>query len=165
MAKGFGGMNCSIAGALDLVGERWSLLILRDAFLGVTRFADFRSRLGIAPNVLTTRLDALVGAGVLERRAYDPARDRADYVLTAKGRDLWPVLVTLRQWGDRWVSGEGAEPVVLEHRGHRTVGRLVCDDCGEVLEPRDLRNVAGPGLTDPALIEHRAPPAPPDGQG
>src|SRR4051795_6197493 len=111
----FEDMNCSIAQALEEIGEWWSLLIIRDALLGITRFDDFRERLGIARNILTTRLDTLVDAGVLERRLYDEARDRHDYVLTAKGRALWPVITTLRQWGDKYVVGRGKEPVRMRH--------------------------------------------------
>jgi DNA-binding HxlR family transcriptional regulator len=104
-------MNCSIAQALEVVGEWWTILILREAFLGVTRFDDFQRRLGIARNVLSVRLDSLVRHGVLDRRPYEPARGRVDYVLTDKGRALWPVLVTLRQWGDEWLTGEGGDLV------------------------------------------------------
>lgn len=145
----FADMNCSIARSLDLVGEWWTLLILRDVFLGVRRFEDFVTRLGIARNVLTNRLDRLVEAGILERRPYDEGRGRFDYVLTEKGRALWPVLVALRQWGDQWVLGEGNEPLLLEHRtcGHQTTAVLACDECGEVLDVRSVRAVPGPGAT------------------
>ena len=96
----FADMNCSIAQALEIVGEWWTLLILRDCFLGVRRFDDFVDRLGISRNVLTDRLDKLVAADVLERRTYDEGRLRYDYVLTPKGKALWPVITTLREWGD-----------------------------------------------------------------
>jgi DNA-binding HxlR family transcriptional regulator len=143
----FADMHCSVAQSLEIVGEWWTMLILRDAFLGVRRFDDFVQRLGISRNVLTTRLDTLVGAGVLERRAYDEARNRYDYLLTDKGRALWPVMVALRQWGDEWVLGEGNEPLLLEHRdkGHTTTARMVCDVCGDELDARSVRAVAGPG--------------------
>jgi DNA-binding HxlR family transcriptional regulator len=147
-------MNCSIAQALEIVGEWWTLLILRDAFLGVTRFEEFQQRLGIARNILTTRLDTLVEAGVLERQVYEEARGRADYVLTAKGRALWPVMVTLRQWGDEWVLGQGHEPVELFHQacGHTARAELTCSHCGERLAGRDVRAVAGPGMDDDGLL-------------
>ena len=99
----FADMHCSIAQSLEIVGEWWTLLILRDAFLGVRRFEDFVERLGISRNVLTIRLDRLVGAGILERHAYDEGRGRYDYLLTDKGRALWPVMTALRQWGDEWI--------------------------------------------------------------
>jgi DNA-binding HxlR family transcriptional regulator len=145
----FADMNCSIARSLDLVGEWWTLLILRDVFLGVRRFDDFVARLGIARNVLSNRLDRLVEGGILDRRPYDEGRGRFDYVLTDKGRALWPVLVALRQWGDEWVLGEGHEPLLLEHRtcGHRTTAVLACDACGEPLDARSVRAVPGPGAT------------------
>ena len=95
----FADMNCSIAQSLEVIGEWWTLLILRDAFLGVRRFDDFVERLGISRNVLTNRLETLVAAGVLERRPYDEARGRFDYVLTDKGRALWPVMTALRSSG------------------------------------------------------------------
>lgn len=143
----FSDMNCSIAQALEIVGEWWTLLILRDVFLGVRRFDDFVERLGISRNVLTDRLDKLVAAGVLDRRPYDEGRGRYDYVLTEKGRDLWPVINTLREWGDRWILGEGNEPVVLEHRTCGSVTRLrhTCEHCGEELDARSIVARPGPG--------------------
>ncbi len=147
----FEGMNCSVARSLEIVGEWWTLLILRDAFLGVTRFEHFQHRLGIARNMLTARLETLVDAGVMERQVYDEARGRADYVLTPMGRDLWPVLVTLRQWGDQWLSGEGNEPMLLVHTecGELTTGELTCSACGERLESDALRSRPGPGADGP----------------
>jgi DNA-binding HxlR family transcriptional regulator len=147
-------MNCSIAQSLEVLGEWWTLLILRDSFLGVTRFEEFQQRLGIARNILTTRLETLVTAGILERRIYEPARGRADYVLTPKGRALWPVMVALRQWGDEWITGQGHEPVQLVHRtcGATIHAEMVCSHCGDRLEARDLRSVLGPGADDPALL-------------
>ena len=143
----FADMNCSVAQALEVVGEWWTLLVIRDAFLGVRRFDDFVERLGIARNVLANRLATLVGAGVLERRTYDEGRRRHDYVLTDKGRALWPVLTALRQWGDEWITGAGNEPLVLEHRacGQRTTAVLTCDRCGEPLDARSVRAASGPG--------------------
>jgi DNA-binding HxlR family transcriptional regulator len=150
----FADATCSIARSLEVVGEWWTLLILRDAFLGVTRFKDFQQRLGIAPNILTARLDTLVGAEILERRTYEAARDRSDYVLTKKGRALWPVLVTLRQWGDEWMVGRDQAPVQLQHTSCGHVGDAVlhCEHCGERLAGRDIRSVRGPGLTDESLL-------------
>jgi DNA-binding HxlR family transcriptional regulator len=149
----FADMRCSVAQALEIVGEWWTLLIVRDAFLGVRRFDDFVDRLGISRNVLAARLDKLVAAGVLERRPYDAGRGRYDYVLTDKGRALWPVMTTLRQWGDDWVVGNDNAPVQLEHRGcgHTTTAHLVCDRCGEALDARSVRAVPGPGATPGSL--------------
>ena len=150
----FEDMICSIAQTLEIIGEWWTPLILRDAFLGVTRFDDFIDRLGIARNVLTARLETLVEAGVLERRVYDEARQRADYVLTEKGLALWPVMVTIRQWGDEWLVGEGNEPVQLVHKscGEVTDPFLACDKCGEQLHRQALRAVDGPGCGEQSLI-------------
>jgi DNA-binding HxlR family transcriptional regulator len=141
----FEDMSCSIARSLEVIGEWWSLLILRDAFFGVTRFEEFQERLGIARNVLSTRLDTLVDHGVLERRCYDEPRSRYDYVLTEKGKALWPVLVTIRQWGDEWVVGEGNEAVRMVHKGcgEHSTAVLTCDHCGEQLQRREVRIVNG----------------------
>jgi len=150
----FEDMTCSIARSLEVIGEWWTLLILRDAFFGVTRFEELQARLGIARNILAKRLDTLVEHGVLERRCYDEARDRHDYVLTDKGRALWPVLVTIRQWGDEWILGTGNEPVAMVHTacGERTNAVLTCDHCGEQLLGHDVRAVGGPGLDDAAML-------------
>lgn len=147
----FADMNCAVAQSLEIVGEWWTLLILRDVFLGVRRFDDFVERLGISRNILTNRLDKLVEHGVLERRTYDEGRGRHDYLFTDKGRALWPVLTTLRQWGDEWVLGEGNEPLVLEHRSceHETTAVLTCHHCGEALDARSVRARPGPGADAP----------------
>ncbi len=142
-----------------MIGEWWTLLILRDAFLGVRRFDVFVERLGIARNVLANRLETLVDAGVLDKRPYDEARGRYDYVLTEKGRALWPVLTTLRQWGDEWLVGPGHEPLLLEHRscGQRTTTRLTCDVCGEELDARAVTAIQGPGAAEGSPLPVRRP--------
>jgi DNA-binding HxlR family transcriptional regulator len=133
--------NCSISRALGVVGERWTLLILREAFAGARRFDDFRKRLGIARNVLTARLQGLVADGVLERVPCADSPGRAEYQLTAKGRDLYPVLVALLRWGDRWLAGDSGPPLLLVHRpcGCETTGSLRCSGCGEELVAGDVR--------------------------
>jgi DNA-binding HxlR family transcriptional regulator len=153
----FADMHCSIAQSLEVIGEWWTLLILRDAFLGVTRFEHFAGRLGIARNVLTSRLDTLVANGVLTRVPYDEARGRYDYRLTDKGRALFPVMTALRQWGDEWILGEGREPIVVEHTlcGATTHAVLTCDHCHEELMLRDVRAHRGPGYGDVDLIIDR----------
>ena len=148
-------MHCSIAQSLEVVGEWWTLLIVRDCFFGITRFEDFLRRLGIARNVLATRLDTLVEHGILRREAYDEARGRYDYRLTDKGRALWPVLTMLRQWGDEWLIGPDDAPIELHHRacGNTTEAVLTCNCCGERLEGRDVRLAPGPGhRADDALL-------------
>lgn len=143
----FSETNCSIAQALEVIGEWWTPMILRDAFLGVTKFDEFQSRLGIARNILTVRLNALVDHGVMERRCYDEERERFEYVLTKKGRALWPVMVSLRQWGDEWITGKGNEPILTVHKtcGHTTGLHMCCDACGAKVSARDLRTIPGPG--------------------
>ena len=100
-------MNCSVAQLLEVVGEWWSLLIIRDAFLGVRRFDDFQARLRISRNILTERLDGLVDNDVLKRVSYQDHPPRWEYRLTPKGRDLWHVVMAMRQWGDRWAAPNG----------------------------------------------------------
>jgi DNA-binding HxlR family transcriptional regulator len=147
-------MNCSIAQTLEVIGEWWTPLILRDAMWGVTRFEEFQQRLGIARNILSKRLDRLVEEGVMERRTYDEGRQRHDYRLTEKGQDLWAVLVLMRQWGDKWIAGKGNESTLLRHTecGNIASAVLVCESCGKELERQALVPVAGPGLRDPDLL-------------
>jgi DNA-binding HxlR family transcriptional regulator len=136
----FAAMDCSVARTLDVIGDKWSLLILRDAFYGVRRFDDFQEDLGIARNVLTDRLQKLVATGVFERRPYEERPPRYEYRLTQKGRDLLPVLLAMITWGDRWTTDSGMPPVTLTHRTCGCVAHAVvaCDQCGEELT---LRNV------------------------
>lgn len=145
----FENMNCSLAQCLEVVGEWWTLLIVRDAMFGVTRFEDFRDRLGIARNVLTQRLEHLVEHGILEKSAYQQNPPRYDYLLTTRGRDLWTVVTAMRQWGDRWAA-PGGPPVQTVHArcGQLMTVEPVCSSCGEHLHGRDLHPVPGPGATD-----------------
>lgn len=143
----YDGQVCSIARTLEIVGERWTMLVLRDVFLGLRRFDEIQADLGVARNVLTNRLDKLVDSGVLERHPYQERPVRHEYRLTEKGVDLWPVVVSMMQWGDRYAPAGAGPPVVLEHRGcggaltaHRT-----CERCGKALGPRDVHAYAGPG--------------------
>jgi DNA-binding HxlR family transcriptional regulator len=143
----YNGQVCSIAGALEVVGERWSLLIVRDVFLGLRRFDEIQANLGIARNVLQKRLTRLLEQDVLERRPYQERPPRYEYRLTEKGLDLWPTIVALMQWGDEHAAGPAGPPVVLEHRGcggavdeHRT-----CAACGARLSVREVRALPGPG--------------------
>ena len=145
--KRFDDMPCSIARALDLVGDWWTLLIIREAFLGVRRFADFRDHLGIARNILSDRLQKLVTEEILSKVPKADVDRGFEYRLTAKGKDLWPVLTALRLWGDKWVYGPGNEPVIVRDRDHGTVVTqlLPADADGNPLDPRRLVPVAGPG--------------------
>jgi DNA-binding HxlR family transcriptional regulator len=140
--------NCSIARTVAVLGERWTLVILREAFNRRRRFDDIQRDLGIARNILADRLQTLVAEGILERRAYQQRPERFEYRLTDKGRDLYPVLIALMQWGDRYTADEAGPPVELIHEpcGELSHPRLVCDHCGEPIDPRDMRPRAGPGV-------------------
>jgi DNA-binding HxlR family transcriptional regulator len=145
--KTFDSMNCSIARALDQIGEWWSLLIVRECTLGTARFDDFQRRLGIARNVLTARLNRLVELDILEKVTLDDGDKRAGYRLTAKGEALYPVLVALMQWGDAWCGYE-APLSLVEHRSGKPIGPVgPRAGNGPVLGLRELRLEAGPGAT------------------
>jgi DNA-binding HxlR family transcriptional regulator len=133
----YAGQECSIARALEAVGERWSLLIVRDVFLGVRRYEDLLRGLGIARNILQTRLNRLCQEDLLERRPY--AERRYEYFLTTKGHDLWPVLMALQNWGDRHYAQEGP-PRIFRHGdcGGRIGYDLHCRKCGEALNERNV---------------------------
>jgi DNA-binding HxlR family transcriptional regulator len=143
----FASFDCSIARSLELVGEWWTPLVLRSVFLGVTRFDDIQRDLGIARNVLADRLDALVEAGMLERRPYQRNPVRHEYLLTDKGRDFCPVLMALMAWGDRWTAGEQGPPARLRHDacGSLTTPVVSCSECGEPLTAEGVTALAGPG--------------------
>ena len=141
-------MNCSIASALDVVGEPWTLLIVRDAFYGVRRFDDFQENLGIARNVLTARLKKLVEAGIFRKTAYRQRPLRHEYRLTDKGAALFPVIVGLKQWGDRFgTASRNGKPMDLVDRADgRSLEPLLIDAVtGRKLELTNVRAVAGPG--------------------
>jgi DNA-binding HxlR family transcriptional regulator len=159
--KSFAAMNCSVAQCLEVVGEWWSMLIVRDAFLGVTRFERFHERLGVSRNVLTERLNHLVERGVLERVLYCERPARHEYRLTDKGRDLWPVLTSMRQWGDRYAA-PGGPPIELVHRscGHLASAEIVCSACGDPMGPRDVTARLGPGARDAAVLPTRLDASP-----
>jgi DNA-binding HxlR family transcriptional regulator len=142
----FADLNCSIAQALEVVGEWWTMLIVRDCFLGVRRFEDFHDRLGISRNILTDRLAHLLAHGVVVQVPYQERPVRYDYRLTEKGKDLWLVLTALRQWGDRWEAQDGP-PVLLEHRacGHTATALAVCSVCAGALTVDQLQVHPGPG--------------------
>ena len=130
--------NCSVASTLEITGQRWSLLIIRDAFYGVRRFEDFAKDLGIARNILSDRLSTLVEAGVMETRRYEDHPPRYEYVLTQMGKELFPVLVALMHWGDTWVH-EGERPVLIhDDCGNETHAVPACAECGEVLTRRNV---------------------------
>jgi len=137
---------CSVAGSLEVVGERWTLLIVRDAFMGARRFDDFQRRTGMARNVLTARLGRLVEEAIFKRVPYQDHPVRYEYRLTEKGIDLWPVVISLLQWGDRHVY-PGRAPVLLVHKrcGGAVDEHRTCETCGAKLGPRDVEARQGIG--------------------
>ncbi|MBB5833584.1 winged helix-turn-helix transcriptional regulator [Kribbella italica] len=142
----FSDMACSIARTLDVIGEPWSPLVLRDIWAGINRFDQIQADLGISRKVLTERLSWLVEQGVLERRPYD-ARPRYEYALTAKGTDLLDVLMAMSGWGDKYLAGEAGPPVLYRHHacGDITRPELRCADCGEPMRAADVELLPGPG--------------------
>jgi DNA-binding HxlR family transcriptional regulator len=138
---------CSIARTVAVLGERWTFVILREAFQGQRRFEDMQRGLGIARNILADRLNQLVEEGILDRRPYRERPPRYEYRLTDKGRDLYPVLVALMRWGDRHRCGDAGPPTVLVHEacGHETQPHFVCSHCGEEIHARAMRSQPGPG--------------------
>lgn len=133
--------QCSIARASDLIGDGWTLLILRELFWGQTRFEQLTAKTGMASNVLATRLRKLLEAGIIEKTVVPEDGRRFDYALTKKGLDLFPVVMAVMAWGDKWAPGDAGPLIELRHRscGKKTKPGLVCSACGEALTPSDLR--------------------------
>ncbi len=131
---------------MEVLGERWTFLILRESFLGVRRFSEMQRSLGIARNILSARLQTLVRSGILERSRYQEDPERFEYRLTPMGRDLYPAIVSIMRWGDSHLAGEAGAPLVLRHScGHDAEPLTVCSHCGEPLDPRSVTPVPGPG--------------------
>lgn len=139
---------------MDLLGDWWTPLVLREAFYGIRRFDAFQQSLGIARNTLTDRLRRLVDEGLLEKRPYQTDPVRYDYLLTEKGRDFFGVIMAMVRWGDRWLSGEDGPPVVFRHDrcGHDSHAEVVCSECGEPMTSENTRARLGPGYP-PRLAE------------
>jgi DNA-binding HxlR family transcriptional regulator len=147
---------CSVARAVDILGDWWTPLVLRECFYGVRRFEDFQRVLQIGRNVLTQRLGRLVDEGILERVRYSERPPRHEYLLTAKGRDLWPVLAAIGAWGDAHLAGEAGPPLTMRHTvcGHDTTPTVVCSHCGDPLDHREVRTRFGTGF--PGHLRERA---------
>src|SRR5919109_4750008 len=164
--KSFGKMACPIARSLERVGEWWSMLIVRDALHGFTRFEEFQSSLNIAPNMLTRRLNALVDAGILKRRRYSQRPTRHEYILTDVGRDFRPVLIAMAAWGNRHFAPEGASVVLVDRKTRRTVDPMLVDRRSRrPLNEGDFVFAAGPAASERtrrryALTDTEKPPAP-----
>jgi DNA-binding HxlR family transcriptional regulator len=150
--------TCSVARALEVLGDRWTLLVIRDAFLGVRRFDDFQRDLGVARNVLSDRLQRLVDEGLLERHRYQERPERFEYRLTEKGTDLWPAIVTLMKWGDRYYAPPEGPPRIVRHRGcgGEVTANLTCGACGQTLTAHDAYSEPGPGAATPPLTAAEA---------
>jgi DNA-binding HxlR family transcriptional regulator len=146
---------CSVARTMDLLGDWWTPLVLRDAFYGIRRFDEFQQGLGIARNTLADRLRRLVDEGLLEKQPYQADPVRYDYVLTEKGRDFWSVLAAMARWGDRWLAGEGGPPVTFHHDrcDHDAHAEVVCSHCREPLTAEETTMRMGPGYP-PKLARH-----------
>jgi DNA-binding HxlR family transcriptional regulator len=142
----FGDMACSIARTLDVIGEPWSPLILRDVWVGMNRFDAIQADLGISRKVVTERLNHLVERAVLERRPYD-RRPRYEYHLTGKGAELLDVLMVMVAWGDKWLAGKPGPPVLYRHHACGKIGsvELRCTHCGEPMRAGDVELLPGPG--------------------
>jgi DNA-binding HxlR family transcriptional regulator len=133
---------CSVARTLDIVGEKWAILALREVFLGNRRFDDMIRRTGAPRDTFAQRLRTLADAGILERRQYSERPPRFEYHLTEAGADLYPVITALREWGDRHLAGDEGPPLVIEHScGHVLATQLTCQACGQVVSPGETRPV------------------------
>ena len=145
--------TCSVARALAIVGDRWTLLILRDVFLGTRRFGDLQRQLDISRHRLSDRLKKLTDSGVLTRRRYQEKPERFEYRLTEKGLALYPIMLTLAQWGTDWCDDGHGAPVDYLHKpcGHKTRPELCCSECHNKLLPQEVQATVGPGLA--AAIE------------
>ncbi len=147
LRRDYPGLDCSVAKALEVIGERWSLLIVRAVMHGNRRFGEMQESLGIARNVLSTRLERLVEEEILERRAYSESPPRHEYFLTEKGLDLWPALIALLHWGERYSPDPAGPRRLIVHKecGGKVSERGTCESCGKVLTARDAKQVPGPG--------------------
>jgi DNA-binding HxlR family transcriptional regulator len=146
LPRDYAGQDCSIARSLEILGDRWTLLVVRCALGGITRFDDFRRHLDIADNVLANRLLRLTADGVLERRPYQERPIRHEYHLTDKGRELWPVLVSLVEWGDRHYAPNGPPRIIIHAEcGGQVAQHLDCASCDAHLTMRDIATVEGAG--------------------
>lgn len=148
----FDPLNGSIAHILDMLGEGWSMLIIREAFFGTRRFEEFQHHLGIARNILASRLKKLCENGILERVPIKQGAKRHEYLLTSKGKDLLPLLIALTQWGDKWIYGEDNEPIIfLDRKKGQPISQIrVHAGDGRELRPREMMPTAGPGANDQA---------------
>jgi DNA-binding HxlR family transcriptional regulator len=158
LRRDYPALDCSVAKALEVIGERWSLLIVRSVMHGNRRFGEMQGSLGIARNVLSARLQRLVDEEILERRAYQESPPRYEYFLTQKGLDLWPALIALLNWGDRYSPAPEGPRRLIVHKecGGVVSERGICEDCGQILHARDAKQVPGPGTKLPVAAGEAA---------
>lgn len=145
---------CSLARTLAIIGDNWTLLILRDCFLGVRRFDDFQQRLGVTRHVLSDRLRKLTEGGIVEKVAYQQRPLRHEYRLTEKGKDLYPVIVHLAQWGDKYLADEHGAPLyrIHTHCGHTLDAQLQCGECGNTVNANEVQVKENPGFEGKVLV-------------
>ncbi len=143
------GFEDSVGAASELLGDRWTFLILREAFFGTRRFNEYAQNLGLSRNILSNRLKMLVAQGILEARPYGPSKTRNEYRLAPAGRDIFPIVIALLQWGDKHLAGSRGRSIVLEHTscGHDADPLLVCRACREPIELSEIRPAPGPGAS------------------
>ena len=158
LRRDYPGLDNSVAKALEVIGERWSLLIVRSIMHGNRRFGEIQESLGIARNVLSSRLQRLVDEAILERRAYSETPPRYEYFLTEKGLDLWPALIDLFHWGERYSPDPDGPKRLIVHKecGGKVGERGICERCGKILTARDAIQVPGPGTKVPAKTSKAA---------
>jgi len=149
---------CAIARTADLIGDGWTLLIMREASLGARRFEEFQRTLGVGRNILTLRLNALVDEGVLSRVRYQERPVRHEYRLTDKGRDVYPILAAMAAFGDKWLLGNDGPPVVLHHTtcDHDMHAVVTCSECAQPIDIRAVRARSGPGYPKDSVCRGRA---------
>lgn len=149
-----GSQTCSVARAVSVVGDPWTLLVLRELFLGSRRFDELAAQTGMSPRLLSARMRSLAAAGIVERRLYQARPPRHDYRLTRKGTDLWPLMMALRAWGDRWEDWPKGRPTRLRHAacGRLAEPRIVCSECAAPMKPGETRIEPSPA----ALAERKA---------
>ena len=158
--ENFKHLECSLARSLDMVGEWWTLLIIRDLFYGIDTFDLLCKDLGIARNILSNRLKKLVERGIIEKQGGGKGQRKQRYRLTPKGKDLFPIIMALVAWGDRWEAPDGP-PVVFRHLpdGHPAQPIVICERCGEALNAKDIQPEKGPGAARPKALPISLRPA------
>jgi len=152
-------MTCTIARTVDAIGDPWTIMIMKEPFLGQRRFDDIQTYTGMSPHLLSVRMKKLEKEGIVQRRAYQRLPTRHEYRLTEKGIDLWPILISLKDWSARWSRWPGGEPLNIRHKacGHLTSLKVVCSHCNEPISARDVTQEMSPAMVrERALMAQRA---------